>query len=143
MKDVFLSRVPGAADLSVLFVGSEQCKREHRFGPHVRQHYLIHFCLSGCGTLWDKNGTHRIGAGEMFVIRPGEVTVYQADAKDPWSYCWVAFLGNAAGELDSAPSVFKTPQDIDTQTAAYIRSGERSETIYLSLLFKLFYHLFH
>lgn len=126
----------------LLFVGFEQCAPAHRFGPHVRNHYLIHFCLSGKGRLWDKHGEHRIGAGELFVIRPEEVTVYEADRQDPWQYCWIAFLGNAASPLDTAPSVLPCPEAIGKRAATYIRSGVRAPSIYLSLLYELLYHLF-
>ena len=142
MKDILLNPTPNGTDLAPLFAGMEHCHPGHRYGPHVRPYYLIHFCLSGCGTLSDKHGTHHIKAGELFVIRPGEVTVYKADEKDPWSYCWVAFQGNAAKVFDTAPSVFRTPDEIGFQTAAYVKMGEGSESIYLSLLFKLLYHLF-
>ncbi len=128
--------------LAPLFVGVEQCERGHKFGPHVRNCYLIHFCLSGCGTLQDKYGTHRIGAGELFVIRPGEVTVYEADKKTPWEYAWIGFNGTAADPFLSAPSVFAAPDKLHERVAAYVRTGELAPEIYLSLLYELIYKLF-
>ena len=141
-KDVMLNTESTRHALSPLFVGWEQCTPRHRYGPHVRGHYLIHFCLSGCGTLQDKNGTHRIEAGELFVIRPGEVTVYEADSQAPWEYVWIAFKGTAAAPFDSAPSVFTAPDKMHERTANYVKSGETAPEIYLSLLFELIYKLF-
>lgn len=35
----------------------------------------------------------------MFLIRPQEVTFYEADDKDPWEYIWFAFDGTEADRL--------------------------------------------
>ena len=141
-KDMLLHADSARHALTPLFIGTEQCEKGHRYGPHVRQHYLIHFCLSGCGTLQDKYGTHHIGAGELFVIRPGEITVYEADKKTPWEYVWIAFDGSAAAPFDSAPSVFAVPNKLHERLAQHVRCGESAPEIYLSLLFELLYALF-
>ncbi len=142
-KDVVLTAEKSRHVLSPLFVGVEQCEKGHRFGPHVRNHYLIHFCLSGCGVLHDKNGTHRIGTGELFVIRPGEVTIYEADKQTPWEYVWIAFKGSGAAPFDDASSVFPAPDNLHKRVENYIKAGEAAPEIYLSLLYELIYKLFH
>lgn len=141
-KDSILSTDSARRDLSVLFIGAERCESGHEFGPYVRNCYLIHFCLSGCGVLQDKHGTHRIGAGELFVIRPGEVTVYKADKKTPWEYVWIAFKGGAAAPFDTAPSVFSAPDKLHERVASYTKAGELAPEIYLSFLYELIYKLF-
>ena len=141
-KDSVLNAGSARCDLSPLFIGAEQCESGHKFGPYVRNCYLIHFCLSGCGVLYDKYGTHRIGAGELFVIRPGEVTVYEADKKTPWEYVWIAFKGRAAAPFDTAPSVFSVPDKLHERAAAYVKANEGAPEIYLSLLYELIYKLF-
>ncbi len=85
--------------LSVNQFGTEQTAPSHRYGPHVRDHYLIHYVLSGKGTLKAEGLTHAIGAGEAFVIFPGQLTLYQADAITPWHYGWVGFHGEEAEAL--------------------------------------------
>ncbi len=79
--------------------GTEQTPPSHRYGPHVRDHYLIHYVLHGKGTLAAEGLTHAIGAGQAFVIFPDQITVYQADAVYPWQYGWVGFVGEEAAEL--------------------------------------------
>lgn len=35
-------------ELHVVFCGMEECPPNYYYGPSVRTHYLIHYCLSGC-----------------------------------------------------------------------------------------------
>ncbi|MBE6629397.1 MAG: AraC family transcriptional regulator [Ruminococcaceae bacterium] len=142
IKDIPFKKSESGASLTPLFVGIEQCAPAHRYGPHVRQHYLLHFCLSGCGTLWDKRGTHRVGAGELFVIRPDEVTVYEADERDPWCYCWIGFEGSSAAVFDTAPSVLAVQDELHKRLAHAIKAEEDAPELYLALLYELIYTLF-
>lgn len=72
-------------------IGAEDCTPGHSFGPAVRMHWLIHFVVSGRGVYRTQEKSFEVSAGEAFVIRPGEVTVYSADKDEPWRYVWVAF----------------------------------------------------
>lgn len=83
-SDLYRSFVP-------LFVGSEQCEKGHAYGPTVRPHWLVHFVLSGKGTYCVGSEVYPVEAGQAFLIKPGEVTLYRADLQDPWHYVWVAF----------------------------------------------------
>ena len=89
-------------DLCVKQFGTERTVPSHRYGPHVRDHYLIHYVLSGKGRLMAEGLTHAIGAGQAFVIFPDQVTVYQADFDEPWHYGWVGFTGEDAASLIAA-----------------------------------------
>lgn len=71
------------------FMGHEQCEPCHRFGPAIRDCFLIHFVIRGKGRLITEEGAFSLDAGEGFCIHPGEVTTYIADAEDPWEYLWV------------------------------------------------------
>lgn len=129
-------------DVYPIFVGEHDCDRGHSFGPFVREYYLIHFCSSGCGTLEDRYGVHKISAGELFIIRPGEVTVYAADNKTPWSYSWIAFSGKRAGIFLGARSVYKIPDGMDRKLQELIGREETSSDIYVSFIYELMYLLF-
>lgn len=94
-------------DLAAYQYGSERCKPLHSYGPAIRNHYLFHYILSGKGTLdvnlknGEKAVRYSLHAGQGFLIEPGYVTTYAADAQDPWEYVWIEFDGLRAGELTS------------------------------------------
>ena len=81
------------AYLTVYFCGSENCPPRHAYGPAVRPHYLLHVILKGRGIYQYKGQTYALSAGDAFLIPPAEVTYYQADEREPWSYAWVGFDG--------------------------------------------------
>ena len=83
-------------DISFLTCGKQECTPAYAFGPETRDYYLIHFCLSGHGMYFAGGETHEIGQGDGFLIFPEELTYYQADKDDPWTYLWVNFRGDAA-----------------------------------------------
>lgn len=87
------------AGLSVYNTGYEQCENGHSWGPARRDYYLIHYVISGQGTLRCNQQTYPVKAGQLFLTYPSEVASYQADSKEPWQYCWVGFNGTDARRL--------------------------------------------
>ncbi len=66
-------------------IGFSDDPRITRFGPSVRNQYIIHYVLSGKGTF---NGSP-VGRGQGFLIVPGMHEEYFPDTMDPWSFLWV------------------------------------------------------
>lgn len=97
--------------------GMSRTEPFHSFGPAIKPHYVIHFVLSGKGKFSIGNKDYSLEAGYGFVIPPDELTFYQADEQDPWTYVWVGFNGNMAGELVKSMGlsvttpVFKSDKD--------------------------------
>ncbi len=85
-------------ELSFLFCGRQNYQPGEIVGPAVREHYLVHYCLSGRGIYRAQGIKYEIGPGEGFLILPGELTSYQADAQEPWSLIWVGFTGSRAAD---------------------------------------------
>ena len=90
-------------DLTLYQFGWEKCESRHSYGPHIRNHYLFHYIISGKGTLEaagsDKETRYyELHAGQGFLISPGQVTHYYADAEEPWEYTWIEFDGLRAKE---------------------------------------------
>lgn len=78
--------------------GHETCEQGHRFGPAVRDYYLLHVVRKGSGVIENQCGRFDVQAGQGFMIFPDEITVYTADVQDPWEYDWIGFAGQAAAE---------------------------------------------
>jgi len=79
--------------MKIYYCGKENCLPRHFFGPAIRSHYLLHFILAGQGVYKTSEGIFQVKEREAFLIRPGEVTYYEADKNNPWSYAWIAFDG--------------------------------------------------
>ena len=85
--------------LTVYNTGFQKCPPGYGWGPGVRDHYLLHYIVSGRGT-YDAGGrTFTPGAGEAFLAFPDTPIFYRADREEPWEYYWVGFAGPSAGLL--------------------------------------------
>ena len=142
MINLILNTPTDQEDLIPLSAGEHRCPKSHSYGPYIRDHHIIHFCLSGRGVLRNQSGEHPVEAGELFIIREGELTTYTADPTDPWRYVWVCFTGRKTRVFDSASCVLQAPRDVVSRLTEYIESGERSPDIYTSLIYELIYRLF-
>ena len=78
-----------------LFFGIETCTGGHSYGPRIRDYILIHFVLSGKGTVTVDDQTYQLAPEQAFIIPARSRCWYSADREDPWEYCWAAFY---AGE---------------------------------------------
>lgn len=83
--------------LVVYNAGFQKCMPGYGWGPGVRDHYLIHYVVSGGGTLQLDNRTFVLQAGDAFLVRPDTPAYYAAGQTDPWEYYWVGFSGESAG----------------------------------------------
>lgn len=90
--------------LNPVQMGYQDCAPSHSFGPAVREHWLLHYVVSGFGVFRRDGVTYHVGPGEVFVIPPYLETYYEADAKKPWTYIWIGFTTEM--EL---PDVFSLP----------------------------------
>ncbi|WP_159722523.1 AraC family transcriptional regulator [Enterococcus sp. CSURQ0835] len=102
-------------DLVLYQYGHEQCEPHHTFGPAHRNHYLLHYILSGKGTLHyqdtaSSDRRYDLKAGQAFLIVPNKLIRYSADDHDPWEYMWVEIDGLKAREyLGQAGLSFQQP----------------------------------
>ncbi|MDL2233301.1 AraC family transcriptional regulator [Ruminococcaceae bacterium OttesenSCG-928-L11] len=74
-----------------LICGFQDCEPSHSYGPYAREYWLLHYVLSGKGIYETVRGVNIVREGQLFVIRPDEITTYTADKRDPWHYCWIGF----------------------------------------------------
>ncbi len=71
--------------------GWEACDPGHGFGPASRTFYLLHYVISGKGVFIREEKSYTLTPGQIFVIRPYEITRYEADSLSPWHYTWIGF----------------------------------------------------
>lgn len=97
-------------DMNLYQFGWQRCEPLHTFGPATRSHFLFHYVFSGKGRLTTNDQTYCIHAGQGFLLCPGQLASYSADANDPWNYAWLEFDGlrargsvTLAGLSETAP----------------------------------------
>lgn len=96
---VSINPQPSKGELAVLFSGYSQTSRDHRVGPLVHDHHLLHFVLSGRGTYHCLGKEYVVEKGGAFFIFPGDLVSYNPDPADPWEYRWIGFRGNQADQI--------------------------------------------
>lgn len=71
--------------LNIDQIGSSTNTSITKFGPGIRNYYIIHFVFSGKGYF---NG-HPVSSGQGFLITPGMYEQYYSDSKNPWGFLWI------------------------------------------------------
>lgn len=128
-------------ELNPVIAGWHRCKSGHRFGPHIRSYTLLHYVLSGKGTLFIDQKKYPVKAGQVFLILPGQVTTYEADQQDPWHYYWVGFDGSLSRSFTSLPPVFTVEEKIFTDIFPK-EDGQNPELWIAGGLYRLYARLF-
>ncbi|WP_319001890.1 AraC family transcriptional regulator [Clostridium algoriphilum] len=114
----FKSPLDEGMDLIVYHYGMENCKPSHSYGPALRDHFLLHYIISGSGTFVLDGKSYNLHENQGFLICPDVITYYEASSKDPWIYTWIGFRGIKAEtflkniKLDKDNPVFKCKGDI-------------------------------
>lgn len=136
-------------DMYLCYCGYAKCQPAHSFGPSVRPNYLIHYILEGKGTYRIGKKEYHLKEGFGFLIEPQVQTFYQADREEPWTYIWIGFDGNNAGNyladtgLNHQQPVFEcTYKDELKQIVLNMLKNNISTTTHRFLLQGLLYEFF-
>ena len=71
--------------LDISSIGYSADAKVTRFGPGVRNSYIIHYVISGKGYFNGKS----VSGGQGFLITPGMNEYYYPDKNEPWEFLWV------------------------------------------------------
>jgi len=123
--------------------GWENCEPGHSFGPFVRDHYLLHFVLSGRGSFSTGGQTFSLQAGDLFVIHAGEVTTYTADEDNPWNYVWLGFRTTEPASFLSASVLHQPPVRSVFEQIRNLDLTEQADGRIFSLTYELLWKLGH
>lgn len=103
------------SDINPIICGAENCDPSHSFGPASRGYWLLHFVISGKGTFVTPRGKISVKENSIFIIRPYEITYYEADEKEPWHYIWIGFQAGiklpslfTSSDVIYAPTLLRT-----------------------------------
>jgi AraC-type DNA-binding domain-containing proteins len=136
-------------EFHLCFCGHSECEPSHSFGPAVRSTYIIHLVLSGKGSFSSNGNVYQLKQGQGFLITPNDLTLYEADKKDAWSYVWIGFDGanckeylNELGLSKNSP-IFTTPhttelQNLVLQMLHHNKIGTHHEFFHQGLLCQFF-----
>ncbi len=80
-----------AIALVIKNVGYQTCEPGYQWGPGIRDHCLIHYVVSGSGTLTVGGRSFPVEKNQAFLILPDQLVSYQASQEDPWEYYWLGF----------------------------------------------------
>lgn len=92
-------------ELNPIIVGYEKCEKLHSYGPAIREYWLIHYVISGTGTVEKGDKIYNVSPGQAFIIFPGEICTYTADKENPWEYIWIGFTGCLAEKFSTLDDV--------------------------------------
>ncbi len=104
-------------DLNIYYSGSEACRPGHKWGPLVRDHFVLHAVESGEGSFESGSKTWELGPGSCFLIRPGVKAAYRASEERPWAYIWTGFNGAKADSIACAAGLGSAKPVIDAKEA--------------------------
>ena len=130
-------------ELNPRLYGHEDCSPGQRFGPHTRDHWLIHRVDRGKGTFLSDGQAFSVKEGQIFIIHPGVSTLQIADREDPWVYHWIGFDGTMGERLRELPPVMDAPLPNRFETMDMVEAyGNNRELFLLSQLCLFFCDLF-
>ena len=112
--------------LSVYNVGFQKCTPGYQWGPGIRDHYLIHYIISGSGSYIVNGNTYTLSAGDAFLVYPNTEVTYIASHKSPWEYAWVGFTGSDASIDFEKPRIFPPARRSSIKILSENRSTGRS-----------------
>ncbi len=110
-------------ELKLLECGREKCIPNKKFSFTPKTYYVLHYVLSGQGTLEMEGKTYKLKKGSAFLIPPRYIPHYYPDKHDPWTYVWIGFGGlNAEQYMERAHLSLKQPiiHDNNEQTLRYL-----------------------
>ncbi len=125
-------------------IGFSDDQNVTRYGPSVRNQYIIHYVLSGKGRF---NG-NRVSKGEGFLIVPGMHEEYHADESEPWSFLWIISEDPAMQyffsrhHANEKTGIFKFHNSYELDTIVKQLLSATSSFSSMTQLSELFLHIF-
>lgn len=132
---------PQLQDIRPLFAGSSKSSPSNLVGPRTADCTILHYVLSGKGTVYCGGKEFPVHGGQSFLVLPGKSASWKADAYEPWEYQWVGFSGVLSHRFAELPPVFDTPEGVFSRLEDLSAMNTHTELLLAGELFKLLYLL--
>lgn len=132
----------GFTDLNPLWFGYTKCMPGFSMGTIKRDYTLIHYVITGKGTLKIEDETYEVSARQAFIIPEGAENSYYADENDPWTYIWIGFNGKLSRRFNKLPAVINMNGSIFFEMMDVENMHSMQEEYLVQKLFKLYIALF-
>ena len=85
-------------ELNLYYCGKRVKTLDHSYGPEVRQHYLLMYCVDGTAVC-KKDDEISFGAHDLYVMFPNEKIHYVTPTGSYWTSWWVGVYGSLTDTL--------------------------------------------
>lgn len=137
-------------ELNLYYCGKRVKTLDHSYGPEVRQHYLLMYCVDGTAVCKKDDDEISFGAHDLYVMFPNEKIHYEVNKNSLWTISWVGVYGKFAYEIFDKIGV--TPENPVFKISDFEKVSDLYEKIYnysfsdnlndkvhvISLLYRLF-----
>lgn len=83
-------------ELNLYYCGKRVKTKDHKYGPQIRDHFLLVYIKEGNATLHIGNYSSPMTAGQLLCMFPNEKRYYSVDRGNLWSILWVGIYGTKA-----------------------------------------------
>lgn len=129
--------------INPLKAGYQKCPPGHGRIWNKLEYYLVHYVVSGEGTLFSRGTEYHVKAGEAFLVCANEIFRYQASDTNPWDYIWIAFNGEITKEFDSlSVPVFEANKHIFEKVKESLAYSNTREVFLMSCISELYCNIF-
>ena len=80
-------------DLNLYYCGKRIKTKNHKYGPQVRDHFLLVYIKEGDAVLFAHNKHYALSSGQLLCMFPNEKIYYTAEEGSFWSNLWVGVYG--------------------------------------------------
>lgn len=103
-------------DLNPIFIGESECPPGYEgYANGMANCCVLYRVYRGCGKVCIQGVTHRVRAGQFFLIPVGDSAPMTADHENPWFFQWIGFTGTLAYDFLQLPPVFEVPRALTDQ----------------------------
>ncbi len=86
-------------ELNLYYCGKRVKTLDHSYGPEVRQHYLLMYCVDGTAVCKKDDDEISFGAHDLYVMFPNEKIHYVTPTGSYWTSWWVGVYGSLTDTL--------------------------------------------